>query len=289
MITEDTLLKTLTQNLPKAGGPLRLGIGDDASIIRIGKKDILITVDSLVEEVHFRRNWAPWKVWGEKLALSTLSDIAAMGGTPKYAWIVLCLPKKITTATLQKFYQGLDRIFKKEKVLLAGGNITRSPKGFAAHLTLWGECQAGKAMLRSQAKAGDLVFVSGFLEKDFLHSKAELKLGRWLNRRGCRAAMDVSDGLLKDLDRFAKASKVQITIDASKIPYRGPSLKEALTCGENYSLVFTMPPSWKPKNPPTRLRTIGVVKKGPPGVLVRGKNGELLKFHKLGYDVASRQ
>ncbi|MDO8527374.1 MAG: thiamine-phosphate kinase [Deltaproteobacteria bacterium] len=282
-MTETELIEKLTRNIPRKKGPLQIGIGDDCSVIRAGNKDILISCDSLVQNIHFKKSWGSWNIWGAKAAAAALSDIAAMGGKPCYAWINLALPAHFKTTDIQKFYKGLLGVFKKFDVTLAGGNITRAPEDFAATTTVWGEVKKGKAMLRSQAKPGDAVYVGGALGKRG-QWQPQIKLGEWLVSKGCKAAIDVSDGLLKDLEHMAQASLVKIVIEADKVPHVG-KLKEALTYGEDYILAFTMATSvGQARGQGPKIFKIGKVVKGKPGVQVVNSKGQLLSFQKKGFE-----
>lgn len=281
---ETQLIGWLTRLLPRRKGNLKTGIGDDCSVIRIEKKDILISCDSLVEDVHFKRQGAGWHVWGAKAANTALSDIAAMGGTPRFAWINLAIPGNISEKALRSFYAGFQKQMSRFGAVIAGGNITRSPKGLHATTTVWGEAPAGKAMLRSRARPGDTIFVGGVLGKKTFAPEPQIKLGQQLLRRGCRCCIDVSDGLLKDLGHIANASGVQIVLEADKIPHVG-ELQKALTRGEDYLLAFT----WRPETKDQKLQTknaipIGWVQKGPPGVQVLDFKGHLLSFAKTGFE-----
>lgn len=279
-MTEVELIKQLTKGIPRQKRILKVGIGDDCSVINMGKKDILISCDSLIEGIHFKRKLASWETWGEKAAGAALSDIAAMGGKPFYAWINLALPKNVTIKDVRKFYRGLLKTLRKFSTTIAGGNITKSPKDFASTITVWGEVAAGKAMLRKNAKQGDKVYVSGFLGASHFKPIPQIKLGQWLVSKGCRCCIDVSDGLLKDLNHVAQASKVKIVLNAPKIPYKGGSLKKALTGGEDYVLAFTT----RYQVPHGKIWEVGAVKKGKPGVQVLDNKGNLLSFPKLGFD-----
>ncbi len=279
-MTETELIRYLTRNIPRRFRNLKTGIGDDCSVIRLGKKDILISLDSLIEGVHFKRSWGDWKMWGAKAAAVALSDIAAMGGTPQFAWVDLTLPKKFKPADAKKFYFGFNSLLKKYKVILAGGNVASNAKNFAASVTVMGEVPAGQAMLRSNAKPGDKVYLSGPLGGDFLRPKPHIKIGEKLRKMGCRCCIDVSDGLLKDLNHVALASKVKIRLFAEKISHQGP-LKKALTRGEDYVLAFITGCQAPGEG---FCKAIGVVSKGKVGVEVLDKKGKLLSFSKLGFD-----
>ena len=294
-MTETELIALLTKGL-------KTGIGDDCSVTRMGNKDILVSVDSLIEGIHFpsspRRKpgskyWIPasagmtkgnWKMWGKKAAAVSLSDIAAMGGKPRYAWIDLSLPKTLAVKNIRNFYRGFLEMLKKHKTVVAGGNISRSPKYFAASVTVMGEVPKGKAMLRSNARPGDAVFVSGPIGGDFLRPVPHIQTGQKIRKAGCRCCIDVSDGLLIDLKRVVLASRVKIRLFAEKIPHQG-DLKKALTRGEDYVLAFTMRRPWTMDHGlGTKSHEIGKVIRGKPGIEVIDKNGKLLSFKKLGFE-----
>ena len=282
-MTETELIALLTKGL-------KTGIGDDCSVIRMGNKDILVSVDSLIEGIHFpsspRRKPGSryWKMWGKKAAAVSLSDIAAMGGKPRYAWIDLSLPKTLAVKNIRNFYRGFLEMLKKHKTVVAGGNISRSPKYFAASVTVMGEVPKGKAMLRSNARPGDAVFVSGPIGGDFLRPVPHIQTGQKIRKAGCRCCIDVSDGLLIDLKRVALASRVKIRLFADKIPHQG-DLKKALTRGEDYVLAFTMRRPWTMDHGlGTKSHEIGKVIRGKPGIEVIDKNGKLLSFKKLGFE-----
>lgn len=278
-MTESELIQWLMKKYP---------IGDDCSIFACGGKEILVTCDALVEGVHFREAWAPWEVWGKKAAGAALSDIAAMGGRPKFCWIHLSLPKNFPARKIKNFYRGLQSVLKLWKVTVAGGNISRSPKGFSAVSTVLGERPKGVKMLRSDAKPGDKVYVAGPVGLApmglKIFPKPQIKLGLWLAKNKiANACIDVSDGLLQDLNHIAEASKVKMILQAEHIPFAG-GFKSALTSGEDYVLAFTVPPAKRKKlKNKKEVTPIGRVVVGKPGVEVRNRFGQRLSFSKMGY------
>ncbi|MBI4125291.1 MAG: thiamine-monophosphate kinase, partial [Deltaproteobacteria bacterium] len=199
-MNELELIERIRKTQPPPSPLLRAGIGEDASVIAFGEKELLVTCDCLVEGVHFKRRWGSWEDWGKKAAGSALSDIAAMGGTVLFAWVDLHLPKNFKEQDLSAFYKGLYSFFIPLKISLAGGNLSQNPKGLSASLTLLGERPAGSKMLRSDARPGDFLFLAGspgfaglglsLLKKKqkevnrytqaFLHPQPQLMLGRWL-------------------------------------------------------------------------------------------------------------
>lgn len=280
-------------------------VGDDCSIHRNGSKDILVSVDSLVENVHFRRDWGTFDLFGEKLAGAALSDIAAMGGKPRRTWIALEIDSRTSEKECIAFYRGLRRVLHRFGVTLEGGNTTAS-RQFAAHLTVLGECRSGKALRREGAKIGDTVFVGGNLgwaglglkiqnsrsrnpkgkktglspfKKALLQPTPLIALGEKLAHSGkVHACIDVSDGLIQDLEHVARASNVRIEIESEKIPlnpqfqtaaekFNLDPLQVALTGGEDYALAFT----GLGKLPGT---PIGHVRRGKAGVFLLEQQGQ---------------
>lgn len=308
MKTEFKLIRTL------AGTVGDRTVGDDCSIHRNGRRDILVSVDSLVENVHFRRDWGTFDLFGEKLAGAALSDIAAMGGKPRRVWIVLEVDARTSEKECVAFYRGLRKVLTRFGVTLEGGNTTAS-RQFAAHLTVWGECPSGKSLRRSGAKIGETVFVGGPLgwaalglkiqnsgsrnlkreknrslpfRKALLQPTPLIALGQKLARSGrVHACIDVSDGLIQDLEHVARASNVRIEIEAKKIPlspqfqtiaekFGLDPLQMALTGGEDYALAFT----GRGKLPGT---PIGHVRRGKAGVCLLDRQGQPMRRFKKGF------
>jgi thiamine-monophosphate kinase len=256
------------------------GIGDDCAVIRLGRRKYLVTTDALVEGVHFlSQTLPPHKLGGKSLAVN-ISDIAAMGGDPLFAFLNLGLPKPIPEGFLSSFLRGFKKEAQRFQVALLGGDTFLSPGGISIGITVIGRA-ADDIPYRSRAKVGDRIFVSGFLgdsaagltllrqeNKDqfglpervlrFLiraHQNPEpkLRLGQFLvRRRYVRAMIDLSDGLGSDLRHICQASGVGAQLDKDSLPLSGalltaaPYLKRtplslALQGGEDYQLLFTVP------------------------------------------------
>lgn len=245
-----------------AGGPLpRVPIGDDAAVLRLkADREWLITTDLLVEGSHFRRRH-PAAALGHKALARGLSDIAAMGGRPCYALLSLCLPRWAGAGRQRQFFAGLFRLARRAGVTLVGGDLAAGDR-LVADIVVLGSVRRGRAMLRSAAKPGDLIYVSGRLggsalgwkrlasgaaARRHLYPEPRLELGRFLAERlKVRAAMDLSDGLSLDLYRLAKESHVGAEIRRDRIPvFPGASLDQALHGGEDYELLFTLDPRRK--------------------------------------------
>jgi thiamine-monophosphate kinase len=248
-----------------------VGMGDDCAVLRIGSGvDCLVTTDFSLEGIHFRRNWHPPECVGHRCLARGLSDIAAMGGEPVAAFLSLALPGTLPQAWVRAFFRGLLRIAEHHQVTLAGGDTAESPTGVLADIVVLGTVPRGQAILRSGARPGDRIFVSGTLggsaaalvqlrrqprrkvdERQFarhFYPEPRVRLGRMLRERKLATAMiDTSDGLSTDLAHICEESGVGAEIDASSIPSarvgqppRSVDLDLALHGGEDYELLFTV-------------------------------------------------
>jgi thiamine-monophosphate kinase len=283
---ESRLLQKIARatNAAKPKGPLRLGLGDDTALWapRAGFETIL-TCDWFLEGSHFLRDVHPPGSVGWKCLARAVSDVAAMGGEPKCFLLSLALPLSHTGRWLDRFLGGLRRAAQRFGCQLAGGDTTRRDQ-ILINIMVVGEVRAGKAVLRSSAKAGDLIFVSGrsgeaelglrFLRRSraanrrdsscirkHLYPEPRLALGQWLAKnRIATAMMDLSDGLSSDLPRLCAGSGVGALIDAAKIPSIIPAevpslsaanrLALALNGGDDYELLFTVRPGNARRVPP---------------------------------------
>jgi len=223
-----------------------IGIGDDAAVVNSpqGKK-ILLTTDMLVEGVHFDLKMPPDLVGRKALAVS-ISDIAAMGGIPKYALVSLGLSGKTALGIVEKMYKGINNVAEKFGVSIVGGDTVKS-KATIINIALIGEARKKDIVLRSTARAGDYIYVTGPLGNSF-KSKHHLKFiprimeSQYLIKECKPSAMiDISDGLVQDLFHILKASGLGAILYQEKIPKRkGATLNEALHQGEDFELLFTV-------------------------------------------------
>lgn len=276
MASERQLIERVARNLPsQAGAGLRVGIGDDAAVIRPrAGLEWVLTTDAFLENVHFLPRIHPPEAVGYKALARATSDVAAMGARPCYFLLSLALPSSCTGKWFDRFLKGMSRAARSFGLVLAGGDTTRNPQA-AINLTVIGEVVPGRAVLRSGARPGDLICVSGKLGeaelglrlldqelpvrtnwqgllRKHLYPEPQLALGAWLARnRRATAMIDISDGLSTDLAHLCKASGVGAKVWAAKIPKVAlPSdlqklgfdpLRLALDGGEDYELLFTVP------------------------------------------------
>lgn len=255
MEAEDQLIDRIGKALPfRLGGRLgsalrslvKLGIGDDAAILLPrGGSDWILTCDAFIEGVHFLRDLHPADSVGYKSLARAASDIAAMGGAPRAFLLTLALPDVLTGLWLDQFLAGMRRASQALGVQLIGGDTTKSPQVFIS-ITVVGEAPRGRTLLRSGARSGDLIYVSGRLGRaqlglellrggmaktaaqdrslraalqQHLYPTIRVELGAWLAQRGIASAMmDLSDGLSTDLPRLCRASGVGARVDSWSIP-----------------------------------------------------------------------
>ena len=251
---EKALLQHLKARVPQGSGVI-VGIGDDAAVVATGASSVL-TSDSLVEGVHFRRDWSPARLLGRKALSVNLSDVAAMGGVPHHAIVSLCLPPSLPAAFVDGLYDGLLERAAETGVGLVGGNVSAIEGPVVVTLTVIGAAE--RPLLRSGARPGDRVLVSGQLGaaaeglrllaqgarlddegalsasgvwtessaaslrhclKAQLDPTPPLAFGRALGDQDLvRAAMDLSDGLSGDLAEMCRCSGVGARLDAAALP-----------------------------------------------------------------------
>jgi thiamine-monophosphate kinase len=255
---------------------LRLGIGDDCAILApAGGQEILVTTDFSLEGRHFLRNLHSARSVGHRALARGLSDLAAMGATPLACFLSLALPKSVArkTAWLDGFLDGLLDLAEAYEFPLAGGDTSEAPSDhILADITLLGTAPAGRALRRSGARVGDLLYVTGALggaaaelaalradpatlrravaagDHPHLFPRPRVGVGEALLRRGlATACIDVSDGLSTDLSHLCEASGVSAEVDAGLLPAdrltvgmgEAERIAAVLHGGEDYELLFT--------------------------------------------------
>lgn len=228
----------------KTKKPVIKGIGDDCAVIDYSiSKYLLLACDMIVEGTHFTKKAKPYDIGWKAMAIN-ISDIAAMGGIPKYALVSVGIPKKKGLGYLKEITKGVEVICRKFNISVIGGD-TNSSDVTVLNVTLIGEVEKKNLITRSGAKVGDLIFVTGVLgegKRKHLNFLPRLKEARILAKNYKISSMiDLSDGLSLDLNRLTRASKVGACIYKSLIPLSEKSepLKKALTAGEDFELLFT--------------------------------------------------
>ena len=269
------------------------GIGDDCAIFRPSgrSEDLLFTTDLLVQDVHFRLETHPADAIGHKALARGLSDIAAMGGEPRFFLLSLAFPEGIEKQWTDQFYRGLLALGLRHGVTLAGGDLSRAAK-IICDIVVCGTVPRGKSLRRDGAQPGDAIYVSGQLggsalglatgkgvaRERHLRPEPRLELGRFLRGRAT-AAMDLSDGLSLDLLRLCRASLVWADLDGEIPRFKGASLEQALHGGEDYELLFTSRRPIPAEYKGLPLTRIGSIRRGSPQVRLAGR-----PLDPLGYD-----
>jgi thiamine-monophosphate kinase len=277
---ERALIQRIRRRVKHFAAPgLALGIGDDCALLapRSGE-ELAITTDLSIAGRHFRLDWHSPEVVGYRVLARGLSDLAAMGARPLAAFLSLGLPRELTETKYSRrtwtdrFFDGFLALAKACKTPLAGGDLAESPLA-VADVVLVGAVPRGRALLRSGARAGDLLYVTGWLGgaaagltrlgglaakskgsppipnrthrqlAAHLHPQPRIAQGLWLQRRRlASAAIDLSDGLSTDLAHLCEESGVAAEVDADRLPiHPGANLEQALHGGEDYELLFSAP------------------------------------------------
>jgi len=310
MLRERLLLQRIRSGSRKAAGVVQ-GIGDDCAILQVPRgAQLLVTTDLCIENVHFRRTWHPPVTVGHRCLARGLSDIAAMGGEPLACFLSLGLPDKLPIAWVDGFLKGLNTLARQFGIELAGGDTSSAPC-ITADITVTGHVPAGKAVLRSGAKPGDRIYVTGLLgasaaslqqlyagkkirpaaSNPHFYPQPRVGVGRWLRQHGMPTAMiDLSDGLSVDLSHICEESSVSATITATQIPIaQDADLKLALHGGEDYELLFTAGagsrlPAVISGVQITEIGVIGKLRNNSSAILILGENGKVSQLPQLGWE-----
>lgn len=317
------LLPRLRQNPRVLVGP-----GDDCAAVR-GEARLLLTTDALVEGVHFEPGWLEPEEIGAKAVLVNLSDIAAMGGVPRFLLLSVGAPAATRRADLERLHRGAERAARRHGAAVVGGNLTAAERLFVS-VTAVGA--ASRPLLRSGARPGDAIFVTGTLGDAALAVDLLRRFGGRLREGGARlpgtaaarrallsrfvlpaprldvarrlaaagvvgAMIDVSDGLVTDLGHLCESSGTGAVVDAAALPrssayeaLAGTDPGPALRGGEDYELLFTVPPARLRRfealrrGQGGRITRIGEVVARPRGVRVRESGGRIRKPARPGFE-----
>jgi thiamine-monophosphate kinase len=274
---EDALVKKLVKDL-KTRSDVAVAAGDDCAVIRGGKRGhyLLLKTDCVIEGVHYAADTPPSGV-GYKALARPISDIAAMAGQPQHALVTLILPAERSVSYARAIYRGLSRAAQQHDIAIVGGETACPAEGGNAliSVSLTGSVATHHCCLRSGGRPSDVLFVTGqlggSLKGHHLRFEPRVSQAAWLaGNFKPRAMMDLSDGLAADLPRLADASGCGYRIDANTLPCRrGHSITQALHDGEDYELLFALPPrhaeslalKWKKRFPKLPLSRIGTLTK----------------------------
>lgn len=278
-IQEFPLIRQLQRRYERRSPLIRKGIGDDAAVVSIPAGNwAVLTTDLLTEGIHFDLQTASPESIGYRAAMANLSDVAAMGATPRFLLISIAIPPATVAADIHALYRGLMSACDQYEVHLIGGDTSASRQGLFLSITLLGTTAAGQALFRKGARIGDGIYVTGTLgdslaglqllthrrsvrlakaDRDFLidrhrHPTARVREGLWLNQAQlATAAIDLSDGLSGDLRHVCEESQVGAEIELARLPISTACRKYAekqkidpatlaLAGGEDYELLFTV-------------------------------------------------
>lgn len=323
-IGEFGLIDLIKQDTIQNPGCVITGIGDDAAVVLPAPRQLqLLTTDMLVESVHFDlRTTTPWQL-GYKAIAVNLSDIAAMGGTPRHVLVSLAINKQVSPDFVVNLYEGMKEICREFSVNIVGGDTVATPGGVVINVAAMGEVEPGNIVRRSGANPGEIVAVTGKLgnsgggldlllagdweDHDFawplvtahLTPRPQVKAGKLLGLAGASSLNDISDGLASEINEIAAASQVGIRLFAGQIPlsdelraaaalFHKTSLDYALYGGEDYQLVFTMEKSkWRELQATdlgVAVTLIGEVTKPHTGVVLINETGEEQPLAARGYN-----
>ena len=292
-------------------------VGDDCAVLpKDPKTDLVVTTDMLVEDVDFRLDWTRPEFLGHKALAVSLSDIAAMGAKPKWALLSIGIPERDWRGKfVDKFYEGWIELAKSYRVELVGGDVSRSPDKIVIDSIVMGEVPKGSAILRSGAKVGDSIFVTGslggaaaglaILESGKNYSSIRgserklvdrhllpfprIEVARRL-RRYANSMIDVSDGLSADLHHVCDASRVGARLDLDKIPI-DPALRSAgsdhirnfvLAGGEDFELLFSSKTNFFSDVESVAITRIGEIT-SQPGIVELIVDGRTDRLPRAGY------
>ena len=317
---EFALIDRLTQHSIYNSTYVKVGVGDDCAVYDTPcDVDQLVSTDMMVEGVHFSESTtAPFDV-GYRLGAANISDIAAMGGTPRHMVVSIAVPKGRHTSYIEEVYQGLHDICAEYSVNIIGGDTVSTEGAFVISATVFGDVPTNQSVLRSGAQDGDAVFITNYLGLSYvgLHSLLEgsedYPVSRSVHQRpiphvecgiiardlGATSMNDISDGLSSELNEIAKASQVTIYIDESKLPIH-PEVQAYCeshhmspyfpmwTGGEDFQLVGTIPADKAEELPTDTFTIIGCIKAGSAQVLV-DRDGQWVTVEPKGYNHLSKE
>src|SRR6202162_1910142 len=295
----------------RGGKSVVTGIGDDCAVLRVPPgHELLVTTDFTLEKVHFRRDWHRPELVGRRCLTRGLSDIASMGGEPLAAFLSLALERDVPQKWVNRFLKGLLELAEEFKVPLAGGDTAQSAGGIQADIVVVGSVPKGTAVLRSGARAGDQIYVTGNLggsaaalarlraslplgveSSGHVHPRPRVCVGQWLRQHKIPSAMiDISDGLSTDLEHICQESGVGAEIEAEAIPRaqaglgkKRVALELALHGGDDYELLFTSAATVPSVVAGVRVTRIGRTTRSEPMRLI-GKDGKARPLKPGGWE-----
>jgi thiamine-monophosphate kinase len=282
-ITERELIARITARLPPAPDWVLLGVGDDAAVVETARNRLeVLSVDAIVEGVHFDRAFTPPAAIGHRALAVNLSDLAAMGAMPRLALLSLALPPSLPLAEFDGMIASLSAVASRFRIAVVGGNLTRIDGPLVVDITVVGTVKKRQVLTRAGARAGDDLYVTGSIGaaaaglqmlqagierqaasreqpcvQRYLYPEPRLRLGTLIGRnRAATACVDVSDGLADAVHQLADASQIGVTIDGAAVPIdpdarrwfeqRGQDpLHASMTASDDYELLIAARPRWR--------------------------------------------
>jgi thiamine-monophosphate kinase len=280
-IGEARLIKRISQLVGGNSSEVKVGIGDDAAVVKLNQPLAILTTDLLVEDVHFKKDVDPAYSIGYRSLIASISDVAAMAGKPRFVLVSLAIRNDCSVDFIDDFYRGLLEAARKYKVEVVGGDLSSSKINFVS-LAVLGQSGVVEFPCRNKAKPGDKILVTGSLgsstvgrlflhgEKfpdsrlkkmlinQYLYPQARLKEAQLAVLSGCHVLEDISDGLDRELENICQASQLGACLDWEKLPL-SPGIIEvanylnldpyqiAISSGEEYELLIAIPPSQIPE------------------------------------------
>ena len=275
-LSEAELIERITRLLPPPPEWLVVGIGDDAAVVAPARNRLeVLTVDAVVEGVHFDRRFTPPDAIGHRALAVNLSDLAAMGAEPRLALLSLALPAGLACEEFDQMIGALTALARQHRIHVVGGNLTRSPGPLMIDVTLSGIVKPRQWLTRGGARPGDHLYLTGSIGaataglqmlgghdaarsdacvKRYLFPEPRTRVGLLLGRnRAATACVDLSDGLADAVRRLAEASGVGAAIDATAVPVEPDASKwfsdrgnepltAAMSGGDDYELLFAVRP-----------------------------------------------
>jgi thiamine-monophosphate kinase len=281
-LSERELISRIQSKLPPAPPWLLVGVGDDAAVVEPERNRAeVFSVDALVDGVHFDRAFVPPDAIGHRALAVNLSDLAAMGATPRLALLSMALPASLPLGDFDGIVDGLTALAREHRMHIVGGNLARTPGPLTIDVTVVGSVKRRQALTRAGARPGDELYVSGSIGaaaaalrtlsteprtpnpdvaprtsnlERYLRPAPRVRLGLMLGRnRAASACVDLSDGLADGAHRIAEASGVGISVDGDALPIDADARSffesqgqdaatAAVTGGDDYELLFTVRP-----------------------------------------------
>lgn len=247
------------------------GVGDDCAVLRVCERLMLVSCDLFIENVHFRRQYAPPDEIGWKATASCLSDIAAMGGQPMFVLIALACPPSTETYYIEALYRGISAVASRCGAVIVGGDTSMNPEAIVLDVMGVGQAIGNRSLTRKGARPGDILAVTGplglasaglhalqhgldapVLCRAHNHPRPRISEGQWLcSQAFAHAMIDISDGLTQDAGHIAESSHIGVNIDSGKLivtpelktycsEHKLDPLEFILHGGEDYELAFAM-------------------------------------------------